>query len=152
MPGASYLTVTPFDEILGSRTRPWHVGANLFLTFGILALVLATLGVFSVIAYNAAQRTREFGVRIALGAQARDVAGLMIGHGLRVSGIGIAIGIVVAFWAGRFVKPLLFDESPRDPAVFAVVAAVLLLASVFASLIPALRATCVDPVKALRAE
>jgi ABC-type antimicrobial peptide transport system permease subunit len=152
MPGASYLTITPFSEILGSRTRPWHLGANLFLTFGGLALILATLGVFSVIAYNAAQRTHEFGVRAALGAEARDVAGLMIGQGLRVSAVGIAIGGVIAFWAGRFIKPLLFDESPRDPLVFAVVAGSLFVAAILASLIPALRAARMDPVQALRAE
>ena len=92
-------------------------------------------------------------MRVALGAQARDVARLMIGQGLRVSAVGLAIGIVVALWAGRFIKPLLFEESPRDPVVFAVVAApVLLAAAILASLIPALRATRVDPVQALRAD
>jgi putative ABC transport system permease protein len=152
MPGASYLTTTPFDEILGSRTRSWKLGANLFLAFGLLAFVLATLGVFSVIAYNAAQRTREFGVRLALGAEARDVAALMIGQGLRVTAAGLAIGAVVALCAGRFVKPLLFDESPKDPVVFAIVAGSLFIAAVLASLIPALRATRVDPVQALRSD
>ncbi len=152
MPGASYVSVMPFRDVMGEQMRSWQVGASMFVTFGLLSLVLAAVGLFSVIAYNVAQRTHEFGVRVALGAQASDVARLMIGQGLRVSAVGLAIGIVVALWAGRFVKPLLFDESPRDPVVFAVVAASLLVAAILASLIPALRATRVDPVQALRAD
>jgi ABC-type antimicrobial peptide transport system permease subunit len=76
----------------------------------------------------------------------------MLGQGLGVSAAGLAIGVVVALWAGRFIKPLLFDESPRDPVVFGVVAASLLVVGILASLIPALRATRVDPVQALRAD
>jgi predicted permease len=152
MPGASYVIVLPFREIMGEQTRSWQLGARMFVTFGLLSLVLAAVGLFSVIAYNVAQRTHEFGVRVALGAQARDVARLMIGQGLRVSGVGLAIGVVVALWAGRFIKPLLFEESPRDPAVFAVVAASLLVVALLASLVPALRATRVDPASALRAD
>ena len=152
MPGASYVTVTPYRDVLGDMMRSWQLGASMFAVFGLLSLALATVGLFSVIAYNATQRTHEFGVRVALGAQGRDVATLMIGQGLLVSAAGLAIGVVVTLWAGRFVQPLLFDESPRDPMVFAVVAVSLLLAAVLASLIPALRATRVDPVQALRAE
>jgi putative ABC transport system permease protein len=152
MPGTSYVTVLPFREIMGEQTRSWQLGARMFVTFGLLSLVLAAVGLFSVIAYNVAQRTHEFGVRVALGAQARDVARLMIGQGLRVSGVGLAIGVVVALWAGRFIQPLLFEESPRDPAVFAVVAASLLVVALLASLVPALRATRVDPASALRAD
>jgi putative ABC transport system permease protein len=152
MPGASYVTVTPFRDVVGEHTRSWRLGANMFVTFGLLSLVLAMVGLFSVIAYNVAQRTHEFGVRVALGAQAQDVALLMIGHGFRVAAAGVAVGGMVALWAGRFIKPLLFEESPKDPTVFAVVAASLLFAAVLASLIPALRATRVDPVQALRAD
>ena len=152
MPGESYVTALPYRDVLGEQTRSWQLGASMFVVFGLLSLVLAAAGLFGVIAYNVAQRTHEFGVRVALGAQARDVATLMIGQGLRVSAAGLAVGIVLALWAGRFIKPLLFDESPRDPAVFAVVAASLLVAAVAASLVPALRATRVDPVQALRAE
>ena len=152
MPGESYVTAVPYRDVLGEQMRSWQLGASMFVVFGVLSLVLAAVGLFSVIAYNVAQRTHEFGVRVALGAQAQDVAALMIGQGLRVSAAGLAIGVVMALWAGRFIKPLLFDESPRDPMVFATVAGSLLLAAVLASLIPALRATRVDPVQALRAE
>lgn len=152
MPGASYVTVMPFGDVMGKQMRSWQLGASMFGAFGLLSLVLAAVGLFSVVAYNVAQRTHEFGVRVALGAQARDVALLMISQGLRVTAAGLAIGAIVAVWAGRFIKPLLFEESPRDPAVFAVVAGSLLLSAVLASLIPALRATRVDPVEALRAD
>lgn len=152
MPGESYVSVLPFRDVMGEQMRSWQLSASLFVMFGMLSLVLAALGLFSVVAYNVAQRTHEFGVRVALGAQARDVARLMIGQGLRVSGAGLAIGVVCALWAGRFIKPLLFEESPRDPMVFGVVASVLLMTALLASLIPALRAARVDPVRALRAE
>jgi putative ABC transport system permease protein len=152
MPGAAYVTIVPFREIMGEQMRSWRIGASMFVTFGLLSLVLAAVGLFSVIAYDVAQRTHELGVRVALGAQSREVAMLTVARGLRVTGTGVAIGVVVAAGAGRFIKPLLFDESPRDPAVFAVVAATLLLVAIFASLVPALRAARVDPVQALRAE
>ena len=98
MPGASYMTVTPFSEIIGSQTRSWQLGATMFVAFGALALVLAAIGLYSVIAYNVAQRTHELGVRVALGAQARDVVRLVVTDGLRLAGMGVAIG--AAYRAG----------------------------------------------------
>src|SRR5688500_4056281 len=124
----------------------------MFLAFGVLALILAAMGLYSVIAYNVTQRTHEIGVRVALGAQARDVAGLVVSDGLRVTIVGVAIGGAVALWAGRWVKALLFDVSPNDPAVFALVAATLVAAGVAASWLPARRATRVDPNVVLRAD
>ena len=79
MPGASYLTVTPFADILGSQTQSWRLGATMFTVFGALALVLAAIGLYSVIAYNVAQRTQEMGVRVALGAEVRDLVRLVLG-------------------------------------------------------------------------
>jgi putative ABC transport system permease protein len=110
------------------------------------------VGLYSVIAYNVTQRTHEIGVRVALGAQARDVAGLVVGDGFRVTVVGVAIGGAVALWAGRWVKALLFDVSPYDPTVFGLVAATLVAAGVAASWLPARRATRVDPNVVLRAD
>jgi ABC-type antimicrobial peptide transport system permease subunit len=124
----------------------------MFLAFGGLALVLASIGLYSVIAYDVAQRTHELGVRIALGARLRDLVRLVLGDGLRFALLGVAAGSGIALWAGRWIEPLLFDQSPRDPFIFGAVAAVLLTAALIASLIPALRASRVDPSMALRVE
>ena len=122
MPGSSYITITPLNEILGSQTRSWQLGATMFVAFGVLALVLAAIGLYSVIAYNVAQRTHELGVRRALGAQSSDVVRLVVTDGLRLAAIGVAIGVGAALWAGKWVKPLLFNVSPKDPWVFVIVA------------------------------
>jgi putative ABC transport system permease protein len=152
MPGASYVTITPFDEIIGGETKSWELGASMFLTFGLLALALASIGLFSVISYNVAQRTHELGVRVALGAQMGDVLRLVVREGMTLGAIGVALGASVAFAGGRWIAPLLFRESPRDPVVFGLVAAVLLAVTMVASLIPARRAARVDPNRALRSD
>jgi predicted permease len=152
MPGASYVTVVPLSEILGGEMRSWTLGATMFSVFGGLALVLAALGLYSVIAYNVAQRTHELGVRVALGAQSRDLLGLVVGEGIRLAVLGLAIGLAVALAAGRYVGPLLFGVRPRDPWVFGAVAGLLLAVAVLASVIPAWRASRVDPSVALRAD
>jgi len=152
MPGASYVTISPISDVIGSQTRSWHLGATMFVTFGVLALVLAAIGLYSVIAYNVAQRTHELGVRVALGAQVRDVMRLVLTDGLRLSIAGLAIGTLVALWAAKWVKPLLFDVSPRDPVVFVIVGGTLLGVAILASLIPARRAATVEPTVALRSD
>jgi ABC-type antimicrobial peptide transport system permease subunit len=152
MPGVAYVTVTPFSDIVGFQTRSWRLGATMFLAFGALALVLAAVGLYSVIAYNVTQRTHEIGVRVALGARSADVAGLVVTDGLRMTVVGIVIGGVTALWAGRWIEPLLFNVSAKDPAVFALVAATLLVVAIAASWIPARRATRVDPNVVLRSD
>ncbi len=152
MPGASYVTTTPFREIVGSVTKSWELGATMFVAFGLLALVLAAVGLYSVIAYNVAQRTHEMGVRVALGAQARDVITLVVRDGVTIGAIGLAVGAIAALSAARWVKPLLFNESPNDPVVFAFVTLTLLTVVIAASWIPARRASRVDPQVALRTE
>jgi predicted permease len=152
MPGAAYVTVVPMRQIVDPRLRSWRMGATMFLLFGILALMLAAIGLYSVIAYNVAQRTHELGLRIALGAHARAVLRMVLGEGLRFGLAGIAIGVALALVAGHWVQPLLYDESARDPLVFIVVAAALVIAATAASAIPALRAVRVDPSIALRSE
>jgi predicted permease len=152
MPGAAYVTVTPMREIIDPRQRSWQLGATMFLVFGVMALVLAAVGLYSVIAYGVAQRTQEIGVRIALGAGVADVVRLVLREGVRFAIVGIVIGGAVALWASRWIGPLLFSVSPKDPAVYGIVAAVLLAVAMLASAIPALRASRVDPNVALRAE
>jgi putative ABC transport system permease protein len=152
MPGASYVTMTPLDDLLGGQMRSWTLGATMFTVFGVLALLVAGVGLYSVIAYNVAQRTMELGVRAALGAQSSDVIRLVVGEGLRVSLLGIAIGTIAAFGAARFIGPLLFSVSPKDPLVFGGVAVTLVSVAVIASLAPAWRASRVDPSVALRSD
>jgi putative ABC transport system permease protein len=152
MPGVSYVSATPLQNILDENARAWHLGATMFTIFGGLALLLAAVGLYGVMAYSTAQRTHELGVRIALGARSADVVRLVVGGGLRVAVVGVAIGAGAALIAGRFVAPLLFQISPKDPSVFAVVTLTLLATAALASLVPALRASRVDPAVALRAE
>jgi putative ABC transport system permease protein len=152
MPGGSYLTATPLADILGGETASWSLGASMFLAFGTLALVLAAIGLFSVISYNVAQRKHELGVRVALGAQHGDLVRLVVGEGMRLGLIGVGLGGVAAFASGRWIAPLLFKESPHDPVVFGVVMTVLLIVAFVASLIPARRAASVDPNQALRSD
>jgi putative ABC transport system permease protein len=152
MPGSSYVTTNPMSEIYGPTIRSWRLGAITFVAFGSLALVLAAIGLYSVIAYNVVQRTHEMGVRVAFGAQMRDVVRLVLGEGLRLTVVGLVIGGAIALYASKWVAPLLFRVEPRDPLVFTVVVAVLLGAATLASLIPAMRAARVDPNVALRSD
>ena len=152
MPGDGYVTTIAMRSLIAPRQRSWEFGATMFVAFGGLALVLAAIGLYSVIAYAVAQRSHELGVRMALGASVSDVIGMVLRQGMAFAVAGIAIGGVIALWAGRFVEPLLFSQSARDPAIYATVAAVLLVVAVAATLRPAIRATRVDPTEALRAD
>jgi ABC-type antimicrobial peptide transport system permease subunit len=118
----------------------------------VLALTLAAIGLYSVIAYDVAQRTHELGLRVALGAHASDVLRLVVKEGMRYALAGIVIGAAIALAAAPWVQPLLFGETARDPLVFAVVAAILVVVAAAASAVPGWRATRVDPSVALRTE
>ena len=152
MPGSAYVTVRPMSEFYGPTIRSWRLGATMFVAFGALALVLAAIGLYSVIAYNVVQRTHELGVRVAFGAQVRDVVSLVMSEGLRLTLVGVVIGAAIALFAGRWVGPLLFNVKPTDPGVFAVVALTLVIVATVATLIPAMRAARVDPNVALRTD
>jgi putative ABC transport system permease protein len=117
---------------------------------GLLGLLLALVGIYGVVSYAASQRTQEIGVRMALGAQRRDILRLVIGQGLLLVGLGIAVGLAGAFGVSRLLSTLLFGISSTDPATFAIVPCVLALMALLASYVPALRATKVDPIRALR--
>jgi predicted permease len=152
MPGASYVKLTPFSEIMGQQTQSWKLGATMFVAFGALALILAAVGLYSVVAYNVTQRQHELGVRVALGASGPDVVKLVVTDGLKVVGAGVAAGLVIAYWASKFVEPLLFRVSPKDPPVFILVATTLLSVAIAASWMPARRASRVDPNVVLRSD
>ena len=152
MPGQSYVTVKPLGEIVDQQRRSWKLGATMFVAFGALALVVAAVGLYGVIGYNVAQRMHELGVRVALGAQARDILRLVVGQGIRFGAAGVALGTLLAYGASRWIEPLLFKQPAKDPVVYSVVGAVLLLVAVAASTAPALRASKADPNTALRSE
>jgi putative ABC transport system permease protein len=139
-----------YELAIRTRTRAWELGAKVLTAFGILALVLAAVGLYSVLAFSIAQRGHEFGVRMALGAQPADIIRLTLSVGLAPVIAGIAAGLVLALLGGKYVSSLLFEVAPRDPTVLGAVCAVLLGTGVLASLIPAIRATRVDPAAVLR--
>lgn len=135
-----------------SELAPWRLGALLFSAFGVLALIVAALGMYSVRAYSVSQRTHEIGVRMAVGARGVQIVSLVMREGVRVVLVGIAAGIAASLALGKFVASLLYGTSPHDPVVVAVVALVLTIVSVLASAVPARRAARTDPVIALRAD
>jgi predicted permease len=152
VPNAQLIRVEGLQTRIDPQIRPWKLGAALFGLFGALAVLVAAIGLYSVITYLVAQRTHEFGVRTALGARSSDLLVQVLGEGVRVTVPGIAIGLIIALAAGKWIAPLLFDVSPRDPLVFGVVAVLLLAVAAVASLAPAAKAAGVDPVTALREE
>jgi len=152
MPGASYVTVSRLGALVENESRSWLMGATLFTAFGALALILAGVGLYSVIAYSVAQRRQELALRVALGAAASDVIRLVVGEGLRLAAAGAAVGGAIALLVSPRVAPLLFNQSPRDPVVFGTVTGALLAVAVGASILPAIRSARVDPNSALRAE
>jgi putative ABC transport system permease protein len=153
IPGTqSVSTNASFVLLVSPQKRSWQLGATMFTALGGLALVLAAVGLYSVLAYDVAQRTREFGVRVAMGARGADVMRLVLARGLRTALVGGMIGVGVAVVAGRWVAPLLFRTSPTDPAVIGVVVIGVVFVALMAALIPAKRALSVDPIEALRAE
>ena len=152
LPGMGYATVRPLTTVLDSVLRQWRLGATMFSIFGFIALVLAAVGLYGVIAYDIAQRMREMGVRVALGAQASDIRRLVLWQGLRVATIGAALGTLAAALTAKYIADLLFATSAHDPVAFVGAAVTILVVAVLATLIPARRATRVDPVVALRSE
>ena len=153
-PGLPYADVQLLadNDTVRREFRPYRLGAILFGVFGLLALSLAAVGIYGVISYNVGQRRREMGVRIALGAQRRSVATLVVRQGVAVTAVGVAIGALVALVGSRVVSSLLYNESARDPLVLGAVMIVLLATAVVACVIPAWRAVNTDPVTALRSD
>ena len=139
-------------EIAATTVAPTKIGAMAVGAFGALALILAAVGLYGVMAYSVSRRTREVAIRLALGAERRQVLAMLLGHGGRLVSAGIAIGVFGAAGAGRVLKSLIYGVSGFDPIAYGVAAAVLLLVALAANLVPALAATRIEPVRALREE
>jgi putative ABC transport system permease protein len=149
---ASLENVATMDQIIAHRmTRP-RMYAVLLGVFAAIAVALAAAGIYGVMAYSVAQRTREIGIRVALGARPRSVLGLVMGQSAVLSVAGVVIGLAGAMWTTQYLQGLLFGLTPLDPATFAGAAVLFLAVATVASYVPARRAATVDPSVALRAE
>ncbi len=148
--GLPVFEVQSMDELRVNSFWQYGLFGSMFSIFGVVALVLALVGVYGVISYGVSQRTHEIGVRMALGARSEDVLRMIVGQGARLAGIGIAVGLLAAFGAGRAIASILFGTSPADPVSFIAIALLLIGTAVLASWIPARRAAAVDPMVALR--
>jgi putative ABC transport system permease protein len=137
------------EEIVSRAVARQRFSTMLLGIFATLALVLAAVGIYGVMSYSVAQRTREIGIRMALGAQRSDVLKMTVGQGLRLVVIGVAIGLAAAFVLTRVMASLLFGVSATDPVTFIIISLILMVVALVASYIPALRATKVDPMVAL---
>jgi putative ABC transport system permease protein len=151
-PRLRYARVGPLQDRIDPRARSWRLGATMFTAFGLLALLVAGIGLYSVLAFGVAERTQELGIRAALGAGRGQLVGMVVRKGMQLVGIGVALGLLAAMIAASRIEPLLFQVRPRDPLVFAAAAGAFLLVGLLASVVPARRATRVDPMVALRAD
>ena len=152
MPAPAYVTVSTLEDVVDAQRRSWQLGATMFVAFGVLALIVAAVGLYGVINYDVAQRAHELAIRVALGARAADIVRLVLAHAFSFAGAGIALGFGAVLVLARWVQPLLFDESARDPLILAGVAAAISAVALIASASPAARASRTDPNTALRQE
>jgi predicted permease len=153
--GAGNLPFAKIESLadqVAPQLRSWQLGASAFTAFGLLALLIAATGIFAVLSYGVSQRTKEIGVRVALGAQSAHVVRMIVGHGLRAALVGVAIGVVGAYALGRAIASLLYQVPAADPLVFGGVTVVLLTVALAAAYLPARRASRIAPMIALRSE
>jgi len=142
--------IMTFEQAVGQSLWRQRFQGLVIAVFAILALLLAAVGIYGVISYSVAQRTREFGVRVALGAQVRDIVGMVVRHGAILAAWGVMLGVLGGALLTRFLEGLLYSTQPRDPVVFSFVALGLGLVALVAASVPAWRATTVDPLVAMR--
>jgi len=151
-PNMPVFDVRTMEDHMGIALLPARLGGSVLGLFGLLGLVLAAVGIYGVMAYSVAQRTRELGIRIALGSDRKDVVWLVLREGMRLAAIGVAIGLLGAAGAARLVGGLLYGVSPLDPIAFSVVPLTLVAVAAAAVYLPARRAAGVDPMRALKSE
>jgi predicted permease len=142
----------PLEELVAPELRKWRLGATMFSLFGLLALLVAAIGLYSVLAFDVAQRVREIGLRTALGASTRSIVALVVSRAVRITVVGVVVGAFVALVFAPRLRAFLYGVEPRDPLTFALVAVSLTVISLIAAGLPAWRAARVDPNVALRAE
>ena len=151
-PDAAVSTVATMDQALSQLIARPRFNALLFVVFSIVALILAAAGIYGVMSYTVTQSTREIGIRVALGAQPRDVLKLVVGQGLVLTLVGLGFGIAGAVGLTRLMERLLFGVTATDPLTFGLVALLITAVALLACYLPARRATKVDPMVALRYE
>jgi putative ABC transport system permease protein len=151
-PTLPFVNVTTIDENIEQGLWAPRTGAALLSVFGVLALLLAAMGVYGIMSYTVSLRTREIGIRMAVGAQPSDVLHMILRRGLIVAGTGLVIGLALAFGLTRFFQNLLYGISATDPLTFGAIALVLAAIALLASWLPARKATKVNPLIALRSE
>lgn len=151
-PNMPYVNAAYFGQIVAPQLQAWRLGAAMFSIFGVVAMLIAMVGLYGVIAYLVTRRTHEIGIRMALGAQRGEVLRMILGQGMRVVLIGVVLGTAAAFVAGRYLGDLLYETSPAEPRVLTAVAVTLSIVAIAATLAPSLRASRVDPAVALRSE
>jgi putative ABC transport system permease protein len=144
--------VTTVEQQLSDQISPRRFQTWLLALFSLVALVLATIGIYAVMHYSVAQRTHEIGIRMALGAQMGDVAGIVLRQGLTLTLFGLGIGLAGALWLTRLLAAMLFSVTPTDPVTLSGVSLLLIAVSLVAISVPAWRAARVDPLEALRRE
>jgi putative ABC transport system permease protein len=140
------------DEVMERSTAPESFKMVLLTIFGAVALVLAAICIYGLMAYSVAQRSQEMGIRMALGANPSAIRNLVVWHGMRLALIGVALGLAAAFGLARLIASFLFGVKPRDPVAFTLVPLILTAVALFAVWLPATRASKVDPMLALRSE
>ena len=148
----SFLTVRPLSDSVDPQLASWRLGASMFSVFGLLALAVAGVGLFSVLSFDVARRTREMGIRAALGASHGRIVGMVFRDAAGLVAAGVVLGLVIVLGVGSLLEPLLFQVSPREPVVLIGVALSLMAVGALAGFLPARRASSVDPNVALRTE
>ena len=151
-PGLPLFHVATLNDVVSDSLSARKINGILLGLFATLALGLAAIGLYGVLSYAVAQRTRELGIRVALGAQRAQIFRLIVGGGMKVAGIGLAIGIVAALALTRLLGSLLFGIAPNDPITFSLVILLLAAVAFLANFVPAQKAMSIDPTVALRYE